>query len=209
MKRSLACLSVLALLVGLGAARLAAGEKKKSDKKDEGPPPVAKPGPEHQVLAGMAGTFDAKVTIFAGPDKTIESKGTIKRQMVLDGRYLKEDYEGDFFGASFKGMGITGYDQNQKKYVSTWIDTMSTGITSSTGTYDAATKTLSSTGEDFDAEAGRKVKIRDVLKIVSNDEQQSEMYREVGGKEVKVMEIRFTRSAKAIDKKVEKKKAAK
>jgi hypothetical protein len=150
----------------------------------------------------MAGNFDTKVTLFLGPEQTMQSKGVMKRQMVLNGLYLKEDYEGPFMGMEFKGMGITGFDQNQKKYVGTWIDSMSSGIMMSQGVYDPKTKTLTMAGEDFDPELNKKVRTRDVLKIVSADEQQSEMYRSPEpGKEMKIMEIRFTLQGKANEKK--------
>ena len=45
----------------------------------------------------------------------------------------------------FEGMGIVGYDNLLKKFVSVWIDNMGTGLMPGTGTYDAATKTYTYT----------------------------------------------------------------
>lgn len=176
---------------------------KKGDKKDLGFE-IPKTGPEHKVLASLAGTFDAKVKMMDPKGgEAIESKGTIKRAMILGGRFLKEDFTGSVFGMKFQGMALVGYDTEKKKFVSTWADTMSTGIATAEGTWDESTKTLTSRGEEM--RHGMKIKSKDVLKVVSNDEQHMELYKEIEGKEMKVMEIDFTR-AKDMKKKEKDKK---
>jgi len=50
-------------------------------------------------------------------------------------------------GMPFEGIGINGYDNLKKKFVSTWIDNMGTMIVMSTGTFDPATKTFTYMGE--------------------------------------------------------------
>ena len=49
-------------------------------------------------------------------------------------------------GQPFTGIGVTGYDNHAKKYLSTWIDSMGTGIFSMEGTasMDGETITLNS-----------------------------------------------------------------
>jgi hypothetical protein len=71
---------------------------------------------------------------------------------------------------------------------------MSTSTSVTYGTYDAQTKTFTSVGEDFDR-TGKKMKSRDVLKIVSDTEQLFEMYRQPEGAPAgfKVMEITYKR----------------
>ena len=41
---------------------------------------------------------------------------------------LKILFAGDMMGSPFSGIGLNGYDNNTGKYVSTWMDTMSTAI---------------------------------------------------------------------------------
>src|SRR4051794_17346263 len=106
---SLALAALLALTTGL-----AGGEKK-------GPPLPPGPGPEHKLLHDLAGTFEAKVTIHVGPDQTLQTKGVVKREMILGGRFLKEDFEGTFGDQPFKGLGLSGYDPAKKKYVGSWV----------------------------------------------------------------------------------------
>lgn len=108
-------------------------------------------------------------------------------------------FAGDMMGQKFQGIGTVGFDPAKKKYLTTWIDNMSLGIMTYEGTFDAATKTLTSLGEDV--WEGKKMKARDVLKIVSADQQTFEMYRSVDGKEFKVMDISYTRKAEVKKKK--------
>jgi hypothetical protein len=204
MRRSMWAI-VLLTLSGLVAGGSLAGDKekdKKEDKKDDkGEFKAPLPGPEHKVLAQLEGNWDAKVK-FYGPAGSGESKGVMKRKMIMGGRFLKEDFTGDMMGMKFQGMGIAGYNPAKKKYLSTWIDNMSLSIMSYEGTYDAETKTLTNVGEDV--WEGKKMKARDVLKIVSADEQTFDMYRSAGDKEFKVMEITYTRAKEEKKKKKEK-----
>jgi hypothetical protein len=184
-----------AMLCLAGQQATQGGDKKKHDN------PFGKlpqPGPEHKLLAKLQGTWNAKVKSWFGPGEPKESTGVMVRKMILDGRYLHESFKGDFLGKEFLGRGVTGFDVNKKKYVMAWIDNFGTGISTSTGSYDKQNKTLTFTGEEDIPEMGGKTKTRDVLKIVSADEQLFEMYRTPikVGKEFKVMEIVYTRKAK-------------
>lgn len=192
-----ASLALLATFGLVSSLSLSAGDKDKKElKKEDTAPPgfeVAKLGAEHKLLAKLAGSFDAKVKMMDPTGgEAHESKGTLKRTVILDGRYVKEDFKGSFAGNTFQGMGLIGFDADKKKYVSQWIDSMSTGFAGSEGTFDEATKTLTTHGEAM--MMGKKIKTKDVLKMVSEDEQHMEMYRNMDGKDVKMMEITFTRA---------------
>jgi Protein of unknown function (DUF1579) len=161
-------------------------------------PDIGKPGAEHKVLEPLVGTFTAKIKFWMDPTKApSDSEGTITRKWIMDGRFLHEDVEATFAGMPFKGMGITGYDAFKKKYVATWVDSMSTNITMMEGTYDAKAKTLNITFDDIDPSNGKKMKGREKLHIVDNDHHVQDMYKTVeGGKETKVMEIHYHRAKK-------------
>ena len=185
----------LLALVATAALLIAPFSLPAQDKKD--PPDPSAPGPEHKILESLAGTYGAKVKAYFEPGKPPEeSTGLMKRKMLMGGRYLQEEYEGKIGPESFSGMGLVGFDKIKKKYVVTWIDSMSTGFMSSEGTYDAAKKTLTYISEDIDPNTGKKTKGRDVLRMDSDDQQTFEMYRQTmdeGGKEVKVLEIVYSR----------------
>jgi hypothetical protein len=181
---------VTGLIIALGSARLPA-----QDKKDQ-PDPSA-PGVEHKLLEVLAGNYSAKARAFVEPGKPPEeSAGVMKRKMIMGGRFLQEEYEGKIGPESFSGMGIIGFDKIRKKYVLSWIDSMSTGFMTSEGSYDSAKKTFTYQSEDFDPSTGKKMKGRDLLRIDSAEQQTFEMYRQEldeGTKEFKVLEIVYTR----------------
>jgi hypothetical protein len=172
-----------------GASTMRAGDKKEGG----GEPPISKPGKEHEVLTSLEGVFNATVKMWAEPGKEpTTSTGVMTRAMIMDGRYLKEDFTGAFFGQTFKGMGVMTFDAKKKKYVSTWIDSMTTSIVMMEGTYDAAKKTMTMLGEDDSF--GPKMKSRDIVRIISADEQVMEMFRTPpGAPEIKMMEITYKR----------------
>lgn len=183
---------IAALLAGMFLVSHSATSGEKKDDPFAGLP---KPGPEHKFLASMEGAWTANVKSWFGPGEPKESTGTMDRKMIMGRRYLQESFKGEFLGTKFEGMGIVAYDVNKKKYVTTWIDNMTTGISMMQGTYDTDSKTLTSLGEEDNPAMGGKMKTRDVLKITSADEQRFEMFRTPlkTGKEFKVMEITYTR----------------
>ncbi len=193
MKRIIPLL-VVCCMIAAAAVPVGAGDKKK----DAGPQKVER-GPEHKVLESLVGTFNAEIKVyFPDPTKPASSKGVLTRTMILDGNFLQETFAGEFFGAKFTGLGIVGFDPNKKKYTTTWCDSMSTTMMVMEGTYDAAKKTLINFGDDFEPMTKKKMKARDVLTIISADEQSFDMFRLPEGEktEFKVMEIRYTRVVK-------------
>ena len=71
---------------------------------------------------------------------------------------------------------------------------MATAVMSMEGSYDAAKKELSFTGEYFDPVHGSHRKLRSVTRLVSADRQEIEMYDAgADGKESKTMESVYTR----------------
>ena len=195
MKRS-TFLSQLLVLTACAAVVLAAD--KAVDKKklfEEYMQKFGPPGPEHKFLEPLVGNWQAKVKMWMDPSQPPQTgDGTLTRKAILGGRFIQEEYNGKMGEHPFQGVGTMGYDRAKKKYVSTWMDSMSTAIHMSKGTYDESAKTWTFTNEEDCPITGERVKMRDVLRIVGPDEQQMTMYRQMGGeKEEKMMEITFTR----------------
>ena len=88
---------------------------------------TAKPTDEHKIFASDEGTWDATVKSYnSGPDaEPSVSKGTEVNTLMHGGLWLLSKFEGDFGGEKFEGRGQFGYDPIKKKYVGTWIDSMS------------------------------------------------------------------------------------
>ncbi len=86
------------------------------------------PGDPHKKLEAIVGTFDAKVRSRLDPSQPPEdSVATSVNSWVLGGRYVEQQFEGTMMGEPFTGIGYTGYDNVQKKYVSASMDTAGTG----------------------------------------------------------------------------------
>ena len=158
---------------------------------------AAQPGPQHAALKKLAGTFDATVSMKMTPDAPeMTSKGTLVSQMIYGDRYLKSDYTGDMMGQAFKGMSIVGYDNMAKKYVSFWMDDMSTGPMMVQGTGDDAAKTVTYSGEMLCPANGQMMAFREVIKIDDSDHYSVEMFQKdpASGKEFRGMEIKYSRA---------------
>jgi hypothetical protein len=154
---------------------------------------VGTPGAPHKRLASMEGNWLMKTTALMDPDNPMESKGTCKQKMILDGRYLHQEYSGNMGGAAFKGINLIGFDNYTKKYQSIWIDSMSTGIYFFEGTADRSGKTITQKSSYDDPARGR-LTWRSVTKIVNNDTMTYEMYiTPKGGREKKEMDMVLTR----------------
>jgi hypothetical protein len=156
------------------------------------------PGPAHKTLAGMEGTWDAEVKSWMGgpgaPPTVSKATSTIK--MVLGGRYLQEEVSGQMMDQPFNGMGITGYDNLNKKYISFWIDNMGTGMSTMDGTMDQTGTVLTMYGKMDEPGTGEHGKnFKAVTRIVDKNKHVYEMYDLVLGEPPasKVMEIVYTR----------------
>ena len=157
---------------------------------------VAAPGENHERLKALAGSWKTTVKSWEGPGDPQVSEGTCESMLMMDGRYIKEECSGNMGGMPFSGMGVTGYDNQKKKFVGTWIDNMGTGIMTSEGTWDAAKKTMtfhSKMPDMMDMASGKMVPIRMTTKIVDNNTHVFTMFENRGGKETKSMEITYTR----------------
>ena len=152
------------------------------------------PGTSHELLEGMAGTWSTKTKSYLEPGKPpVESTGTCEQQMILDGRFLHQEFKGDMMGAPFIGIGVTGYDNHKKTYVSTWMDSMSTGIYYFEGTVDPEGKTITQEYHGDDPVRG-PMTWRSVTKIVDENTHFFEMYgTDKTGEEQLMMEIVYTR----------------
>jgi hypothetical protein len=207
-------ISALLLSAIVSLPSLAQDKEKKEDKKAGEAEmmammmEMAKLGDNHKLLQEGAGTWSYKVKWWMNPDAApTESKGTSVARAVMGGRYVITDHSGKFQmpGADgkmtemdFKGMATEGYDNPKKKFVSSWIDNMGTGIMNSEGTYDPATKTLTYTGE-YTPMPGMTTKMRQLVKITNHDHRTMEFFEDRGGKEVKTMEINYTRKSVVSD----------
>ena len=156
---------------------------------------AATPGPNHKLLGSLTGEWTFATKMWMEPGASPESStGTAVYIPLMDGRYIQGEYKGTFGGMAFQGLGLTGYDNVAKHFTATWADNMGTSIMLMTGKYDPATKTFTYKGDMDDVmKPGTKVKVRQTVKVLSDDAHVMEWYELRGGKESKTMEISYTR----------------
>jgi hypothetical protein len=184
--------SLVACTLVLGLAGVAAAQ---------GMPPMPKPGPEHAIFKDVAGTWDAKVESFMAPGAPPStSTGVETARVGCGGMCLISDFKGSFVmgppntpATPFEGHGTETYDTAKKKYVGSWTDSMSTGLSTTEGTYDAATKTMKGTMEGPDM-SGQVSKMRSTSTMKDPNTRVFEMHN-VGpdGKETLAMRITYKR----------------
>lgn len=152
------------------------------------------PGEMHNMMAKNDGVWTAEVTSWMTADAPPNtSTASASNKMIMGGRYQQTSFKGSFGGYPFEGMSTLGYDNAKKKWVSTWIDNMGSGIMYTEGTYDAGTKTINFTGTMTDA-TGKECQMRETFTQVDDNTQKMEMYCTYkGGKEYKSMEIVYKR----------------
>jgi hypothetical protein len=69
---------------------------------------LATPGEPHKQLASLAGSWTTKTKEWMEPGKPpTESTGTAEMKMLLDGRFLYQEYSSQTMGQPFSGLGST------------------------------------------------------------------------------------------------------
>lgn len=192
-------ITLTSLCLVMSASLVVAKEKKQQKQMDpqammEMWKKLGTPGEPHKLFASLAGSWTTQTKEWMEPGKPpTESTGTAEMKMLLDGRFLYQEYNSQMMGQPFSGIGIDAYDNLTKKYVTAWIDSMGTGIFMMEGTASADGRTITLKGSHPEPGGGRMTH-RAIWKIVDNNTQTFDMFgAHDGGKEMKMMEITYTR----------------
>ncbi len=131
------------------------------------------------------------------------SKAESECDLVFNGRYVRQTFEGviempDASGKmvkqNFKGESMMGYDNVKKQYVSTWIDSMSTGIWMEHGQWDDKENGFVLYSDFVDPMTRQPSRAKSVHKFMGKDKMVSEMYKQAGpGQWYKELELTYTR----------------
>ena len=149
-------------------------------------PPMAKPGPEQEALKRFEGDWDATVSAMG-----MESKAQASYRIGYGGFWLIEEFKGELAGTKFEGRGTTGYDPFKKKYISTWIDSMSPTMISMEGSFDKEGN-YSETGSGVEPD-GKPMKLKSVFQFKDQDNFVFTMYVLSDGKENEGFKITYQR----------------
>jgi hypothetical protein len=157
-------------------------------------PPMPKPGPEHEVLKLEQGVWNAVVEFSPEPGKpAAKSKGVETNTIACGGLCLVTDFKGELApGMAFEGHGIATWDAARKKYVGTWMDSMSSTLSTSEATFDAAAKRMNGSMEAPDM-TGKVVKMRSTTDLKDGQRVFTMYSPGPDGKEVQVLRIIYTR----------------
>jgi hypothetical protein len=161
---------------------------------------LMQPGEEHKLLEKMAGTWHMAITIWMEPGSDpLLQNGITKSRMILGGRFLlSEGTSGEGF-MSGQNLGIMGFDRRFGHYTSVGYDTYGTYYVAATGTFDARTRTLTLSGEDYDPVMQHTQVYDFVTRFISDNEYTSAVifkdeHHTKGGEPFKMVEITFTRA---------------
>jgi hypothetical protein len=177
--------TTIAILFALGATAMAGQQP---------PPPMPTPGPEHEVLKTEVGTWDATVEMIPAPGAPpMKSTGVEVNTLGCGGLCLITHFKADMMGTAFEGNGIATWDPAKKKYVGTWMDSMSTSLALSESTYDPAAKRFTGSMEGPDA-TGKVTRSRSVVEWRDEKTRVFTMHSTgADGKEAEVLRITYTK----------------
>ena len=159
---------------------------------------AATPGKEHEYLASEAGVWKGKTTMYMPGSEPMTSECVSTVTPIMDGRYIKCEIKGDMPGMGpFEGLGLYGFDNVSKKYVSSWIDNHGTGMMTGTGELSDNGKVMT-WNYDFHCPVTKKAAImREVETVTGPNTKRLEMFGPdpKTGKETKMMTIEFTKKS--------------
>jgi len=110
---------------------------------------MAGPGPEHEQLAGYAGTWDVEIKMGGGRNAMVY-QGTAKNRMTVGGRFLEMQYEATGKGGTNEGAFTLGFDRRHKEYALVAFDSFGTYFVTSQGKRDEKSGKIRMTGKDDD-----------------------------------------------------------
>jgi hypothetical protein len=129
---------------------------------------LAQPGPEHERLAAMAGSWDLEQRMYMpGNDTPMVLTGRSESEMVLGGRFL--EMRTRVAGLS-ESIGYLGFDRRHGVFTTVGFDTLGTYWVSGRGPYDPERGALVLYGEDEDPTAGVNQKFEFVIAQPSPDQ---------------------------------------
>ena len=121
-----------------------------------------------------------------------ETTGTATFKMILGGRWQEQTFHGTFMGKPYEGRGLLGYDNLKQELVGYWLDTMSTSASVSTGQCAGDRKSIAMSGS-WDMPGETKMPFRTLLTLVSPTSMTYAMHATMGGKEMPMMELTYTK----------------
>ncbi|MEX2186004.1 MAG: DUF1579 domain-containing protein [Pirellulales bacterium] len=170
-----AAFGLLSVLVCLTAAALSQAQE------------LPKPGQEHEKLKKLEGAWDAVLE-----SQGQKHKATATYKSICGGMWMASDFQGDLGGIAYSGHGLDGYDQQKKKYVGVWVQSMSSAPMHYEGNLDDK-DVLVMTGTACDLE-GKPEQFKNTTAWKDDDHFSFKMYMvDAEGKEQLAFTIEYAR----------------
>jgi hypothetical protein len=156
---------------------------------------AAEPGPGHQALNALVGSWKAEVKCWMEPGQAPEvSQATAVANWTLNGHFLEEKFRGKMMGKPFIGRSLIGFDNTKQTYNSVWISDMQTSMFTSEGKGESGNKVIKLEGKVSCAATGRKdVPMKTVYRLIGPDKHVFELFDGSRGENTKTMEIIYIR----------------
>ncbi len=158
-------------------------------------PKMPQPQKEHEWLKQLAGDWDLDIQIQEPGKDVTKSKGT-EATRLIGGFWSLGEVKATMMDMPFSGMMTLGYDTQQKKYVATWIDSMSDYLWKYDGALDESGKilTLQAMGP-CPMQGGKMTRFKDVIEITDKDHRTFKSFVDFDGKWVQPLTINYTRKS--------------
>lgn len=137
---------------------------------------LAQPGPEHELLHKMIGTWEERMTVWPQPGAdSLVSSATTTIESILGGRFILTHSTGTMFGQPVERYAIIGFDRRHGEYTLVALDNGGTYWITASGPLDEQTKTMKMSGEDDDPIFGFTQTYDMNMRLVNDDEIHSEV----------------------------------
>ena len=174
------------LLALLGCSALGAAQEAASPK----------PSTEHAWLQPLEGEWSGAGEGLAAPDQPpVKTKGAATGRS-LGGFWILLECRGDVAGAPFTGLLTLGYDAAKKKYVGSWVDSMTATQWRYEGSLDEAGKLLTLETEGLSPLTGKLEKFRETIERKDKDAWILRSSIQADGKWVEFLKMSYTRKEK-------------
>ena len=132
-------------------------------------PEMPKPQSEHKWLQQLAGEWESEMECTMEPGKPPVKNKMTEKARSLGGFWLVSEGSGEAMGSPFSSILTIGYDPGKKKFIDSWVDSMTSTMWKYEGTLgdDGKTLTLETEGP-CPMQGGKICKFKEV--IVFQDE---------------------------------------
>ena len=153
------------------------------------------PANAHAALAPLAGKWETRARFWTWEQPSaapMECTATVTAKLIMGGRFLLQNVEGECMKRPLEAIGVIGYDSATAQYEAASFSSMGPGITRHVGKMNDAGEIVLHSGYQ-DQTTGKRVDRRTVRTMISKGEWVETAHETRNNVERKVMEIRARR----------------